>query len=475
MKINTDIKRDILSTFSPSFGGTTVPDWIKPFLEEGLGSITLFASNTPTFEATGNLIRELRSYAPNLIVAIDEEGGDVTRLFVREGSPYSTPALLGRCDDEALTYHSYLNLGLELSALGVDMSFAPVADVVVARENPILGVRSFGTSADLVSRHTAAAVRGFRDGGLAACIKHFPGHGAAVEDSHHHLPTVALSLSELLNEHVLPFRHSINQGVDAVMVSHIIATAIDAENPSSLSPLVINELLRKELGFTGLVVTDALDMGALGGPIHLPHSVVKALAAGADLLCFSGDTDQFSFITDSLESVTKALASGDLTQEALVLAANRVQSWQRPERVEFKIPMPVIARDLTSGLDIQGATQIIGRQIDLIELGTSPTIAAGHVAWGMRKALTERGVACTLQTADSEALSGKPIVVAFRDAYRDKGIFDMLVLLEKRYPEAIFVDLGWPTLDFAPANLIRTYGSCIIAARAAALIMIKST
>jgi beta-N-acetylhexosaminidase len=474
MSNEEDLTRSILATFSPSFGGTTVPEWLKPSLDGGLGSVTLFASNTPNFEAAGKLVEELRSYSPHLIVAIDEEGGDVTRLFVREGSPFPTPALLGRCDDEDLTYRSYLSLGQELSKLGIDMSFAPVADVVVARENPIVAVRAFGMNSDLVARHTVAAVRGFRDGGIGACIKHFPGHGAAIEDSHHHLPTVDLDMESLLADHIQPFIAAIDDGVDAVMVSHIIATALDDVNPSSLSHAVITDFLRKTLNFQGLIVTDALDMGALGGPEILPQSAVKALSAGADLLCFSGDTDQLFFVTEGLRAVHVAVEAGVIPEEYLMAAAKRVLSWKHPKMLKGEIPPPVIARDLVRGLEVRGENVLVGRQIHLIELGTAPTIAAGHVAWGMRKALAELGIACTLQTADTESLIDKPVVVAFRDAYRDKGVFDALNLLAKRYPHAIFVDLGWPTLDFVPTNLIRTYGSCAVAARAAASLMVPN-
>ena len=183
----------ILKTFSPGFGGPTVPEWLKPWLENGLGSVTLFASNTPNFETAQNLIAELLSYNPEILIAIDEEGGDVTRLFVREGSRYPTPALLGQCDDEDLTYRSYNSMGAVLRDLGIDITYAPVADVVTVENNPIVGVRSFGMTTDVVSRHVKQAVRGLQDAGVSACIKHFPGHGAVVEDSHHDLPYIKMA------------------------------------------------------------------------------------------------------------------------------------------------------------------------------------------------------------------------------------------------------------------------------------------
>ena len=300
----------ILSTFSPGFGGTSIPEWIKPWLDNGLGSITLFGSNTPTLESTHQLIQELRSYNQNLVIAIDEEGGDVTRLFVREGSRYPTPALLGKCDDEELTYSSYRSLGTLLRELGVNLSYAPVADVVAVHNNPIVGVRSFGTTADLVSRHVVQAVVGLQDSGVGACIKHFPGHGAVVEDSHHSLPRIRMSKAEYEAGHVSPFRNAIVRGVSAVMVGHLVVDELDATKPASLSPKIQGEYLRGSLGFKGLIVTDALDMGALGGVPRIHESALQALLAGSNLLCFSGLGDQSQIVQASFVRIKDALKTG---------------------------------------------------------------------------------------------------------------------------------------------------------------------
>ena len=147
MKFNNNEKA-ILAHFSPGFGGTEIPDWIFKYLENGLGGITLFSSNCPSLDVTRELILKIRAISPNIIISLDEEGGDVTRLFVPEGSPFPTPALLGRCNDLELTESSFKELGKILKSIGVDLNLAPVADVATQSDNPIVAVRSFGNDAD---------------------------------------------------------------------------------------------------------------------------------------------------------------------------------------------------------------------------------------------------------------------------------------------------------------------------------------
>ena len=296
---NKVIERAILSHLSPGFGGTRIPDWMKSWLEKGLGGVTLFSSNCPSIEETANLIAELRRYTPHVIISIDEEGGDVTRLFVREGSPFPTPAMLGRSDDLELTMNSYMELGKILKQVGIDLNLAPVADVSVNQLNPIVGVRSFGSNFDLVTRHLKVAVEGLRRAGIASSIKHFPGHGGVLEDSHHDLPQLEGDLKEIENTHLKPFLTAIEAGVDSIMMGHIVTPALDKEFPASLSKKIITSYLKQKLGFTGIVMTDALDMGAIGGPKKIALSALQAVRAGADLLCFSGLSDQSSFIESS--------------------------------------------------------------------------------------------------------------------------------------------------------------------------------
>lgn len=468
MKTFTDIDRLILSTFSPGFGGAVVPEWIKPWLENGLGSVTLFASNTPNFETASNLISEIRSYNPDVLIAIDEEGGDVTRLFVREGSRYPTPALLGQCDDEDLTFRSYSSMGAILKSLGVDITYAPVADVVAYENNPIVGVRSFGMSSDVVNRHVLRAVQGLQSSGVSACVKHFPGHGAVLEDSHHDLPRIKLSKNDYERVHIEPFKNAIASGVSAVMIGHLIAECLDPNLPASLSSKILRDYLRSELGFKGLIVTDALDMGAIGGPTKIHESALNALTAGADLLCFSGMGDQSQFVVNSFEWIQSAFNRGEISEDSFIESSQRIGEVRVKNLKSIKVEQNIDYKELISGFEVLGDVELSSSAINLVEIGTKPTIAAGDVSWGIHRELRSVGITCEIHASDAENLASKKLVVAFRDAYRDGPLLATLNRLNQRFPDAIFIDMGWPTREFEPKNLIRAYGSSAIVSQAVA-------
>ena len=468
MKTFTDIDRLILSTFSPGFGGAVVPEWIKPWLVNGLGSVTLFASNTPNFETASNLISEIRSYNPDVLIAIDEEGGDVTRLFVREGSRYPTPALLGQCDDEDLTFRSYSSMGAILKSLGVDITYAPVADVVAYENNPIVGVRSFGMSSDVVNRHVLRAVQGLQSSGVSACVKHFPGHGAVLEDSHHDLPRIKLSKNDYERIHIEPFKNAIASGVSAVMIGHLIAECLDPNLPASLSSKILRDYLRSELGFKGLIVTDALDMGAIGGPSKIHESALNALTAGADLLCFSGMGDQSQFVVNSFDWIQSALNRGEISEDSFIESSQRIGEIRVKNLKSIKVEQNIDYKELISGFEVLGDVELSSSAINLVEIGTKPTIAAGDVSWGIHRELRSVGITCEIHASDAENLASKKLVVAFRDAYRDGPLLATLNRLNQRFPDAIFIDMGWPTREFEPRNLIRAYGSSAIVSQAVA-------
>jgi len=468
MKSISESDRLILSTFSPGFGGPVVPEWIKPWLENGLGSVTLFASNTPSFEVAERLISELRSYNPELLIAIDEEGGDVTRLFVREGSRYPTPALLGQCDNEDLTFRSFSSMGSILKKLGVDITYAPVADVVAYEDNPIVGVRSFGMSTEVVDRHVIKAIQGLQNSGVGACVKHFPGHGAVSEDSHHDLPRITLSLNDYEEKHIKPFKDAIAAGVSAVMIGHLIAECLDSELPASISPTVLQKYLRGTLNFEGLIVTDALDMGAIGGPTKIHEAALKALSAGADLLCFSGMGDQSQFVANSFNWIQSAISRNELSVDSLYESSERIKNWRTRSGINESRDENINFKELIPGFEISGDIELNSEAVNLVEIGTKPTIAAGDVSWGMHKELRSVGIACDIHASDAENLSSKKLVVAFRDAYRDAPLLATLNRLNHRFPDAIFIDMGWPTREFEPKNLIRAFGSSAIVSQAVA-------
>src|SRR4051794_23901293 len=226
----------------PGFDGLTAPDWVR---RGGFRGVVLFARNIRDPDQLADLTASL----PGLLVAVDEEGGDVTRLEVAEGSSFPGNLALGAADDVALTRRVAAALGGELAAVGVNFDLAPVADVIVDPANPIVGVRSFGSDAALVSRHVAAFVEGLQSVGVTACAKHFPGHGESLADSHLELPSVETDRETLYTRALPPFRAAVEAGVRAVMTAHVRFAALDDE-PATLSAKVIG-LLRSELGFDG--------------------------------------------------------------------------------------------------------------------------------------------------------------------------------------------------------------------------------
>ena len=277
----------VLPTLLPGFVGTTLPDWLKARLRAGLGGVCLFATNIESLSQLRTLTDAIYAENPRAIVAIDEEGGDVTRLFARDGSPSPGNAVLGRIDDLDTTAYAARQIGIQLRQTGVRVNFAPSVDINSNPDNPVIGVRSFGDRADQVARHGAAWIRGLLSTGVAATAKHFPGHGDTALDSHHALPIIDRSPSELEQRELVPFAAAIEARVRAVMTSHILLPQLDAEQPATLSNPILGGLLRTELGFDGVIVSDALDMagvqtrGGIGetAPDHWPLGATCSASA----------------------------------------------------------------------------------------------------------------------------------------------------------------------------------------------------
>src|SRR5690242_16797633 len=200
------LRRLAVGTLMPGFVGTTVPAWIEREHAAGLASVCLYGANVVDPDQLAQLCASLRSVAPDLLIAVDEEGGDVTRLHYLTGSTQPGNAVLGRLDDVELTAASASAIGHELAGLGINLNLAPDADVNSAQDNPVIGVRSFGAEPGLVARHTAAWIRGLEDAGVASCAKHFPGHGDTTTDSHLALPRVTADAATLDARELVPFR-----------------------------------------------------------------------------------------------------------------------------------------------------------------------------------------------------------------------------------------------------------------------------
>ena len=312
------------ATLLAPFPGATPPRWVLEGLERGMSGVTLFAinGNVPGTRELAELTAALRGHADPLI-SIDEEGGDVTRLAHDTGSPYPGSAALGAVDDPAVTRRVHRSLGAELREVGVNLDFAPSADVNTADDNPIIGTRAFGSDPEIVARHVAAAVAGLQEAGVAACAKHFPGHGATSQDSHLEIPTVDADMALLERRELVPFRAAIEAGVASIMTGHLRVPALTGDTPATLSHAAVTGLLRGALGYTGPVVTDALDMRAASDAIGIPEASVRALLAGSDLLCL-GSKEFEDSVRAIREHIVEAVRQGRLPGERLEEAAARV-------------------------------------------------------------------------------------------------------------------------------------------------------
>ena len=309
----------------PPFPGLSAPRWMLDALGRGLAGVTLFGQNISAPDQVSALTAMLRSAAPgdDPVIAIDEEGGDVTRVAYADGSPYPGNAALGAVDDVALTQAVYRAIGADLAALGINFDLAPCADVLGTADSPAVGTRSFGEDTGLVSRHTAAAVAGLQGACVAACTKHFPGHGRTGTDSHEAIATIEGGLADLRLVDLPPFEAAIRAGTLAIMPSHLRVPELTGDLPATVSAAAITGLLRGELGFTGVIVSDALEMRATRDTFGIPGAAVLAVAAGTDLLCLGRDGSEADYLAVR-DALVAAVRDGALDGERLEEAADRV-------------------------------------------------------------------------------------------------------------------------------------------------------
>ncbi|MEO1057244.1 MAG: glycoside hydrolase family 3 N-terminal domain-containing protein [Actinomycetota bacterium] len=295
-----------LGALMPGFVGTELPEWIAALLREGLGGVCLFGHNVDTPPQIAALTAAIHAASSNAVVAIDEEGGDVSRLHQRAGSPFPGNAVLGRIGDVETTRAVGHEVGVQLAEVGIDLTFAPVVDVNSDPDNPVIGVRSFGADPSIVAAHSTAWTNGVQAAGVGACAKHFPGHGDTTTDSHVSEPVVTTDAATLNARELVPFRAAITAGTRAIMTSHIRVPALDRDAVATFSPAILGGLLRDELGFDGVIVTDALDMAGASGTIGMPAAAVAAVAAGADLLCLGSKNSEHE-----VEAIVDALVCAD--------------------------------------------------------------------------------------------------------------------------------------------------------------------
>jgi beta-N-acetylhexosaminidase len=426
-----------LRVLLPSFAGTSVPGDALVLLEEGLGGLCLFGSNTADGpEAVAAYTASVRSVSPGAVVAVDEEGGDVTRLHVPDGSPVLGPLALGAADDVALTRAVGRAIGLELAAVGITLDLGPVADVNSNPDNPVIGTRSFGGSAAEAAVHVAAWTLGLQSAGVAACAKHFPGHGDTADDSHLVLPVLNVDLSTLARRELVPFVAAIEAGTAAVMTSHVMVPALDPELPATLSAPILG-LLRDRLGFRGVIVSDALDMAGASATRGIPAAAVLSIAAGADLLCIGAD-NSVEQVRSIQAALVDAVRTGRLSEQRLAEAANAVS---RLNDSSAGGPVDLAEEPQTNRLLAQGAARSVTVTGELpalngarvVRVDSPGTIAIGAAPWGLP--------ADEVVAPGATDLPDGPLVVQVRDAHRQP---DVQATLAAAGPGTVVVEWGWP-------------------------------
>ncbi len=470
----------------PPFPGPTAPRWLLRALSRGLAGVTLFGSNVTG--DTSSLTATLRAAAAREpVIAIDEEGGDVTRVAYAAGSPYPGNAALGAVDDVALTRSVYFAIGADLARLGINVDLAPCADVLAPGGSPVVGTRSFGAGPDLVARHAAAAVSGLQAAGVAACAKHFPGHGAAGEDSHRSLATVAGTLDDVRRRDLPPFAAAIAAGSVAIMPGHLRVPELTGALPATLSPAAVTGLLRGELGFDGVVICDALEMKAASAGFGIPEAAVRAAGAGVDLLCLGRDTDEAMYHAVRA-ALAGAVSAGRLDGARLEEAAHRVAGLRgrlagyRASGSASRTGAGDSGRaDAGPGVGLTAARRALRRSGPVpgaladplvAELEPAENIAAGRFTWGFEPwAATLRVDPDGSQGASAADLvlragAGRALVLAVRDGRAVAGLLGAVLAAR---PDTVVVEMGVPAWVPPPGTCyLATYGASRVCAQAAA-------
>ena len=272
-----------------SFPSTTIPAELRSLAREfGLGGVILFARNIEEPGQVAELARDLQSLGGDLPlwVSVDQEGGRVARLRA-PFTKWPPMATLGRSGDEGLASRFAAALAAELGAVGITLDYAPVLDILTNAKNPVIGDRALAEDAETVGRLGTAIIRGLQDNGIAACGKHFPGHGDTSADSHFELPVVEHSPDRIRRVECVPFREAIKANVAFIMTAHVLVPSFDEQKPATLSRTIVHGLLRDELGYEGVILSDDLEMRALAATYTVPDAAVEAIAAGCDgvLVC----------------------------------------------------------------------------------------------------------------------------------------------------------------------------------------------
>ncbi|HET6675952.1 MAG TPA: beta-N-acetylhexosaminidase [Nitrospiraceae bacterium] len=293
--------------FMVGFLGSSISKELAEFIREFKpGGVILFSRNLESVQQIVELTNHLQRLSPHspLLISIDQEGGRVSRL-PKEFTIFPPGEALGRCNSYELTYAAASVVAAELRCVGINMNMAPVLDVNSNPDNPVIGDRAFGSTPEIVCEMGQATVAGLQDNRVVACGKHFPGHGDTAADSHKELPVVAAPIQRLREVEWPPFEHAVQHGVASVMTAHVRYDALDDRRPATLSSAIIQSLLREQLTYDGVVLTDDLEMHAIIDHYGIGEASVQAFLAGCDVLLICKDQEREIAAIDAIEHAVK--------------------------------------------------------------------------------------------------------------------------------------------------------------------------
>jgi beta-N-acetylhexosaminidase len=357
-----DVRRSVGRLAIVGFAGHAVPAELREIAREfDLGGVIYFARNIAEPSQVRDLSRECASLVKEwpLWISVDQEGGRVARLK-RPFTAWPPMITLGRCGDDQVTVRFARAMADELRAVGINLDYTPVLDVHTNPKNPVIGDRALSDKAGDVARLGALLIRTLQDAGVAGCGKHFPGHGDTSTDSHFELPLVDQSPDRLNAVELVPFRAAVDAEVACIMTAHVLVPSLDAERPATLSPIVVDGLLKKALGYRGIVISDDLGMKAISASTGLGEAMVLSLLAGCDmaLLCNEPPDQQVG----ALEAVIKAVESGRLPMtridDALARQERVKHHFLRSARVGGEVPMARIGCEAHQELAAAMATWV---------------------------------------------------------------------------------------------------------------------
>lgn len=368
MSVSSRLSALAARTLTVGFYDTELDDPLKRLLDRGVGGVVLFGRNVVDAEQVARLIHSIKTYAGRpLMVGLDQEGGLVQRL--RVGFTRIPPMrAVGALGDEGVAFEMGRLLGRELRAVGVDVNYAPILDVDTNPANPIIGNRSFSRDPALVARLGVALGRGLESEGVAACGKHFPGHGDTSQDSHHELPRLPHGMDRLEAIELVPFRAWKEAGLSSVMTAHVIFEALDRDVPATMSHAVLTGLLRQRIGYDGLIITDDIEMKATFDHYGFEKAATMGLAAGVDNFLCCHTAEVAHGIVDCLAS---AVERGQIPEARLLDAVARIDAFV--ERFA-RGPEPLAAERLATPENVAFIADLLARvNPAAASLGQDPT------------------------------------------------------------------------------------------------------